>query len=72
MKKLYYVYKKTQSVKNELAYKNHKTTLSKLMTRAEKQHYHDLLIKHKDNIRKSWSVIKTIIQKNKNIYVKKN
>ena len=35
------------------------------MTRAEKQHYHDLLIKHKDNIRKSWSVIKKIIQKNK-------
>ena len=63
--KLYYVYKKTQSVKNELAYKNYKTTLSKLMTRAEKQHYHDLLIKHKYNIRKSWSVIKKIIQKNK-------
>ena len=35
------------------------------MTRAEKQHYHDLHIKHKDNIRKSWSVIKKIIQKNK-------
>ena len=44
--KLYYVYKKSQSVKNELAYKNYKTTLSKLMTRAEKQHYHDLLIKY--------------------------
>ena len=65
MNKLYNVYKKTQSVKNKLAYKNHKTTLSKLMTRAEKQHYHDLLIKHKDNIRKSWSVLKKIIQKNK-------
>ena len=63
--KLYYVYQKTPSVKNEITYKNYKNTLNKLLKRAEKQHYHDLLIKHKDNIRKSWSVIKSIIQKNK-------
>ena len=57
--------KKTPSVKNEITYKNYKNTLNKLLKRAEKQHYHDLLIKHKDNRRKSWSVIKSIIQKNK-------
>ena len=59
------MYQKTPSVKNKIIYKNYKNTLNKLLKRAEKQHYYDLLIKHKDNIRKSWSVIKSIIQKNK-------
>ena len=59
------MYQKTASVKNEITYKNYKNTLHKMLKRVEKQHYHDLLIKHKDNMRKSWSVIKSIIQKNK-------
>ena len=64
--KLYYMYQKTPSVKDEITYNiYYKNTLNKLFKRAERQHYHDLLIKHKDNIRKSWSVIKSIIQKNK-------
>ena len=32
---------------------------------AEKQHYHDLLVEYSNDIKKSWGVIKSIINKNK-------
>ena len=67
--KLYHVYKKVPSVKNEICYKKYKNKLTHILLKAEKQYYHDLLNKHKDNMRKSWSIIKYIIHKNKKIFV---
>ena len=32
---------------------------------AEKQHYHDLLVEYSNDIKKSWGVIKSIVNKNK-------
>ena len=57
--------KKVKSVKNEICYKKYKNELNHIMVKGERQYYYDLLIKHKDNMRKSWSIIKEIIHKNK-------
>ena len=63
--KLYYAYKRVQSVHNEMLYKSYKSNLHKLMKMAEKQYYHSLLLQNKENMRKSWGIIKSIINKNK-------
>ena len=62
---MYYVFKKVPSVNNEICYKKYRTKLNHILLRAEKQYYHDLLNKHKGNLRKSWGIIKNIIHKNK-------
>ena len=63
--KMYYVFKKVPSVNNEICYKKYRNKLNHILLRAEKQYYHDLLNKHKGNLRKSWGIIKNIIHKNK-------
>ena len=39
--------------------------MNHISLRNERQYYHDLLNKHKSNLRKSWGIIKDIIHKNK-------
>ena len=63
--KLYYRYKKIHCVKNEVNYKTYKSQLQKLMKIAEKQCYQELLTRYKHNMKKSWGIIKNIINKNK-------
>ena len=63
--KLYYTYKRVQSVHNETMYKSYKSRLQKLMIAAEKQYYHAILLQNKDNMKKSWGIIKNIINKNR-------
>ena len=53
------------SVYNETAYRVYKNKLQKLLKAAEKMYYQDLLVNYKDNLKKSWSIIKVIINKNK-------
>ena len=62
---LYYTYKRVQSVHNETMYKSYKSRLQKLMIAAEKQYYHVILLQNKDNMKKSWGIIKNIINKNR-------
>ena len=64
--KLYYKYKKISSVYNETCYKSYKHILQKTLIAAEKQYYHELVTRNKDNMKKSWGIIKDIINKNKN------
>ena len=64
--KLYYKYKKISSVYNETCFKSYKQILQKTLIAAEKQYYHELVIRNKDNMKKSWGIIKYIINKNKN------
>ena len=64
--KLYYKYKKISSVYNETCYKSYKQILQKTLIAAEKQYYHELVTRNKDNMKKSWGIIKYIINKNKN------
>ena len=50
---------------NILKYKNYKRTLNKAMNNLERKHYQDLLINNKKNLRKSWEIIKSVINNNK-------
>ena len=49
--------------------KGYKRKLQQLMKVAEKQHYHDLLVEYSNDIKKSWVVIKSIINKNKKPHI---
>ena len=63
--KLYYIYQKVKSVSNELNYKRYKSKLQNILKKAEKAYFHDLLLNHSNDIRKSWVIIKGIIHKNR-------
>ena len=51
-KKLYLKLKKVNSAPNDELYKSYKIKLQQLITVAEKHHYHDLLIKYSNNMKK--------------------
>ena len=57
---------KTRSQKSELEYKNYKNLFETIKKRSKKLHYSKLIIKYKENIKKTWSVIKEAIGKEKN------
>ena len=70
--KLYYKFRKIDSVYNETSYKSYKQVLQRTLVAAEKQYYHELLIMNKDNMKKSWGVIKNIINRKKILYIRQN
>lgn len=47
-------------------YKQYKNKLNHLLRIAEKNHYGDQLLKHKSNMRKTWEIIKTVVNKKRN------
>ena len=57
---------KTRSQKSELEYKNYKNLFETIKKRSKKLHYSKLIIKYKENIKKTWSAIKEAIEKEKN------
>ena len=62
------LYKKSKRVKSafyEEYYKQYKSKLQHLMKVAEKQYYHDLILKYKNDMKISWGLIKDIINRNK-------
>lgn len=63
--KLYVKSRKNPSETNSTIYKQYKKCLNSLLRQAEKDHYHSLLQNSKSNIRKTWQVIKKVINKNK-------
>ena len=67
--KLYLKFKKVSSALNDESYNCYKRKLQQLMKVAEKQHYHDLLVEYSNDIKKSWVVIKSIINKNKKPHI---
>ena len=67
--KLYLKFKKVSSALNDESYKCYKRKLQQLMKVAEKKHYHDLLVEYSNDIKKSWVVIKSIINKNKKPHI---
>ena len=44
-------------------YKSYRNTLTKLLRNAERKHYHDLLEEHKSDLKTSWRILKTVINK---------
>ena len=63
--KLYHKYKKIPSVKNETVYKSYRNKSNHVLKCAEKKYFRDLIISHEDNTRKSWSIIKKIINRHR-------
>ena len=61
---LYVKCKKVKSAFNEELYKTYTRKLQQLMKVAEKHFYHDLIVKYSNDMKKSWAIIKYIINKN--------
>ena len=62
---LFIVQNKQNDKEKVIYYKKYGTKLNQLIRSAERKHYHDLLIEHKSNIKKSWQIIKSVINKRK-------
>ena len=62
---LFVCMKKNPTVENTQEYKNYHRQLRSLLRAAEKQHYDHLFKNHKGNLRKSWGLVKEIINRNK-------
>ena len=69
--KLYIKSIKHKFLHNETVYKNYRNHLNKLLKVAEKKYYSDLISKYKRDSKKVWSIIKTVIKKDKNNQLQK-
>ena len=63
--KLYNKYLKNKTYQNEMTYKNYKNLFESVKSRFKKQYYSKLIIKYKNNVKKTWEVIKKVIGKTK-------
>ena len=61
--KLFFRYRKTPSLENLNVYKSYRNKLNATLRHLDKEHYKNLLDLNKNNIRKSWAIIKEIINK---------
>ena len=64
---LYVKYLRRPTLTNHLLYKQFRNKLNMLMRRVEREYYDKELLIHKNNLRKSWEIIKYVINKKKNI-----
>ena len=64
--KLFFKQKRTNKTEDINRYKTYRNKLNSLLKRAEKEHYERLLQDNKCNLKKSWSIIKEVINKKKN------
>ena len=64
--KLYVSRNKGNDIEQKVAfYKTYRNRLNHILRSAERKYYQDLLIWHKSNMKKSWNVIKMVINKRK-------
>ena len=63
--KLFLKYRKTNSVQNETNYKIYRNKLNHLLKISEKKHFQELLNSSKDNMKKTWQIMKNIVNKGK-------
>ena len=60
----YKLFLKVPSAHNETRYKAYRNNLSHILKKAEKQHYTDLLTANKSNLKKTWQIMKNVVNKN--------
>jgi hypothetical protein len=65
--KLYLRYKRSPTTDNHLKYKVYKNKLTSLIRTAEKNYYDELFKQNKNNLKKSWQIIKRILNKDSSI-----
>ena len=63
--RLYRRQKRTGNPEHESNYKIYRNKLNSILKDAEKSHYEKLLNEHKNNLKKSWNVIKEVINRKK-------
>ena len=63
--KLYVKMHNRPTLHNTILYKQYRNKLNKILTNAERAHYNELFKKHKDNLQKTWRILKQIINKQK-------
>ena len=56
---------KNRNVKNETEYKSYKKLFETIKKRSKKNHFSKLILKYKDNVKKTWTVIKDAIGKSR-------
>ena len=61
--KMFIKQKKYQTDNNINEYKLFRNKLNKTLHNAERNHYHNLLEEHKSDLKKSWNILKTVINK---------
>ena len=61
--KLYVKMHNRPTLHNTILYKQYRNKLNKILTNAERAHYNELFKKHKDNLQKTWRILKQIINK---------
>ena len=57
-------YNRIKSVANEIKYKTYRNKLNRILKVAERKYYSDLIDENKHNIKKTWQIIKNIVNKN--------
>jgi hypothetical protein len=62
---LYIIYKKTPTKENHINYKQYRNILKRVLRDCERSHYQELLTSNQHNLRKSWQVIKEVINRKK-------
>ena len=62
---LYRKFLKSKCPQDKVSYSNYKRTLRGILRRAERNHYDELFDRHKQNLRKSWELIREITNKNR-------
>ena len=61
--KLYDKFLKKRTYENEIIYKSYKCLFEKLKFKSKQLYYKNLINKYKNNIKKTWSIIKEVINK---------
>ena len=59
--RLYQKFLKNRNVKNETEYKSYKKLFETIKKRSKQNHFSKLILKYKDNVKKTWTVIKDAI-----------
>ena len=62
---LYQKFLKNRNVKNDTEYKSYKKLFETIKKRSKKKHFSKLILKYKDNVKKTWTVIKDAIGKSR-------
>ena len=63
--KLYLTYVNQKCLRNELRYNSYRNELNYTSRIAERNHYPELPVKHKSNLKTVWGVFKSIVNKHK-------
>ena len=58
-------YMKINSVAREMKYKTYRNKLNHVLRHAERKHYSDLLDDNRNNVKRTWQILKSIVNKNK-------